>query len=905
MWVHWLNHNTALTFLRAVQAKRPSAAMWQHCVKLPSVFEPNPGQHVLRASYKAQRSSKTAGRLLSTSGSAVLAGWPAEMRSFSSDSAAAAAAPRFQQYLNSSDRKPAPKRAAPDSCTPLRPPPDATCVSSKRARISTTAVSSAAAVSPEPVRELAVYKKKRKRQLLFLARVEKKDRAVRCAIRELRSRPGYGDSTKAARKQKRSKAQTMRRDAHRVRKAEEKIQWYQQQFERLNKGIHDATTNELLTISDEDEKEPTTKQLQRVMYQATGLRYFYSLCIDKYNARLLVKYNRIDEALLVELANQAGASVFVCGSTILTWHRNYIKYDAHFPPDGRGSYEREHLLCNEDLLLKFKTKMQKMAGDETLTVAEATVYVNTELLAGDYSKHLKLFLDKLKNLQESPQGYDVDAVYGAVISCPNGEHSQLLEQLDEEIEMMLMSGCLTRDSVADFVQFELMVGEAEILKKCGLRLPIGAETVRSWLHWKTIKGVHREAVKSYYTDRHEEATNVRYRGHYCERQRDLELRMPVWVHLTKKQHSALKAKQPELPGGYQYNAEDGTAMHELHVDDNEVFESFSRSCGEMGGELSVRFPRTAECKYNHPESVCKCNLPLWHSGQDESIFKAFQRSKRQWVIDGVCGLRKKTDGPGEMVSAFQDRHRGFGFPITEAELERFNEHRAGLCTGLGSPPITESAGIRFLQYGSMVSTNGSVTGKEGWWDWEKFELQLIDFLDLFEFLYPGYQLQVEIDWSAGHSKFRAGALSAKAMNTEYGGKPSAMRDTVIEREEGFLGPNPGRTLQVGDTQRMVFAGGDPAPHFKPDAPKYDQPATDGKKAVEGYIGKPKGLKQVLWERGLWKDGMIQDIKDNDKKGRDKSFSMVEVSFVDLCVCEHSPMIEFLMTPGFKQLLGLC
>ena len=130
----------------------------------------------------------------------------------------------------------------------------------------------------------------------------------------IRSRPGYGDSSKAAQKQKRSKAQTTRRDAHRVRKADEKIQWYQQQFERLNNAIHDAATNELLTISDEDEKEPTTKQLHRVMYQATGLRYFYFLCIDKYNARLLVNYSRIDEALLIELANQAGASVFVCGS---------------------------------------------------------------------------------------------------------------------------------------------------------------------------------------------------------------------------------------------------------------------------------------------------------------------------------------------------------------------------------------------------------------------------------------------------------------------------------------------------------------------------------------------------------------------------------------------------------------
>jgi hypothetical protein len=51
--------------------------------------------------------------------------------------------------------------------------------------------------------------------------------------------------------------------------------------------------------------------------------------------------------------------------------------------------------------------------------------------------------------------------------------------------------------------------------------------------------------------------------------------------------------------------------------------------------------------------------------------------------------------------------------------------------------------------------------------------------------------------------------------------------------------------------------------------------------------------------------MIQDIKDDDKKGRDKSFSMVEVSLLEICVCEHTPPPEFTMPPGFKQLLGLC
>ena len=30
-----------------------------------------------------------------------------------------------------------------------------------------------------------------------------------------------------------------------------------------------------------------------------------------------------------------------------------------------------------------------------------------------------------------------------------------------------------------------------------------------------------------------------------------------------------------------------------------------------------------------------------------------EKAPRQWVVGGVRGLRKKTEGPGEMVSAFQ------------------------------------------------------------------------------------------------------------------------------------------------------------------------------------------------------------------------------------------------------------
>ena len=40
------------------------------------------------------------------------------------------------------------------------------------------------------------------------------------------------------------------------------------------------------------------------------------------------------------------------------------------------------------------------------------------------------------------------------------------------------------------------------------------------------------------------------------------------------------------------------------------------------------------------------------------------------------GLRKKTDGRGEMVSGFKDEIRGFGAPLTASELADLNAFRA-------------------------------------------------------------------------------------------------------------------------------------------------------------------------------------------------------------------------------------
>jgi len=39
-----------------------------------------------------------------------------------------------------------------------------------------------------------------------------------------------------------------------------------------------------------------------------------------------------------------------------------------------------------------------------------------------------------------------------------------------------------------------------------------------------------------------------------------------------------------------------------------------------------------------------------------------------------------------------------------------------------------------------------------------------------------------------------------------------------------------------------------------------EPEVSLRKVKEGYVGKPKGLKQVLWERGWWVEGMSMSDK---------------------------------------------
>lgn len=182
-----------------------------------------------------------------------------------------------------------------------------------------------------------------------------------------------------------------------------------------------------------------------------------------------------------------------------------------------------------------------------------------------------------------------------------------------------------------------------------------------------------------------------------------------------------------------------------------------------------------------------------------------------------------------------------------------------------STPLLSSPGIRHLEYGA---------NKEGYWGYDEIEKQVIDMLHCLETLYPGRQVVFELDHSAGHGKHQVDGLSTSRLNASWGRKQAKMRTgrgTLLTADDVGTG-----TFKIGRKDWRVYAGGvqqcqftetcaPPHDFFDSGAepPKYDimedEEQEDGttKRVVKvpGYIGKAKGMRQLLLERGLYNDGM--------------------------------------------------
>jgi len=215
---------------------------------------------------------------------------------------------------------------------------------------------------------------------------------------------------------------------------------------------------------------------------------------------------------------------------------------------------------------------------------------------------------------------------------------------------------------------------------------------------------------------------IEYRYTYLDECTRLALRKPVWV----QQRADLVKDLPHLQIAHRYSKE-GVDMVEFHVDNlgtgglnanwkDETYTELRRKLGKYGGCKSVRFPTIVNCKYGHSKSACKCGRLAYHMGQDESIYKAYALSSRDWVTPGrVVTLRKKCDGQGCMVSGVVDEIRGYGFPMTEAELAEVNDYRK-----------TQGRGVLLFSPGHILFNYGK--NKQGYWGFEQIYAQIRDLM---------------------------------------------------------------------------------------------------------------------------------------------------------------------------------
>ena len=102
-----------------------------------------------------------------------------------------------------------------------------------------------------------------------------------------------------------------------------------------------------------------------------------------------------------------------------------------------------------------------------------------------------------------------------------------------------------------------------------------------------------------------------------------------------------------------------------------------------------------QCQHRHDPTVCRCQQPIYHVGQDKAIFKQNALSSYYWTIKGRSHLRPKSEGQGVMVSALFDEHRGLGVALTDEEIQVINQWRAANNYGRAILP-GESTGLIFL-----------------------------------------------------------------------------------------------------------------------------------------------------------------------------------------------------------------
>jgi hypothetical protein len=467
-------------------------------------------------------------------------------------------------------------------------------------------------------------------------------------------------------------------------------------------------------------------------------------------------------------------------------------------------------------------------------------------------------------------------------------HTYLHDMIIKSLVMERLDGKEARSDRTSEYEFEKL----QLLKEYGLNCLSHTMTYR----WMLLLGFrHETRRKGYYVDGHERKATIEYRWDFCEKYLSLEKKMFRWIQIPLEEAERLQALG-KLTNGSGYKCTDeltGERMVEYHVDTCKDFMERKNKESEFGGDLSVRRDQSQR--------------PLIVFGQDECIVKQYLFSKKSWSgPKGETALVPKDDGLGVMISAFVSREFGFGFELTNEQLQEVNAKRVGEKykdetaaknkhgTDLKQPLTTSPFYLEF-EYGASF---------EGYWTYDSMVLQLEDCADVVKTLYQQYDFLFLFDHSCGHDCMPDDALKVDGMNKGYGGEQNKMKASIINSVDGYLGPHEhDRKLKVGDEQKMIFGPDDEGPYWMTPEEKektrkdqyglattqreYTKPQLiemlkrEGimspkgnrqqirdmaqeaglaltylkREIIQGWEGKPKGMEQILWERG-WIDPKV-------------------------------------------------
>jgi len=350
-----------------------------------------------------------------------------------------------------------------------------------------------------------------------------------------------------------------------------------------------------------------------------------------------------------------------------------------------------------------------------------------------------------------------------------------------------------------------------------------------------------------------------------------------------------------------------------------------------------------------PPPPCTCHKPVMHIGQDEAIFMVAALSSRDWQVDGQGHLRPKDGAAGEMFSFMVNELFGFGCSWTPQQFEKINaakkleqpnhdcwiapypaidslnygKNKEGYWTSalflqqlkdyqFAFHVVTdnkyqivfevdsssnhlakseEGLGVRSLTYGGKqklmrpsILTEGCVNTNNAQYpatlqvgDTQYMQFRENDEAPWYDPLVRKYDLKW-LDMTADE-KTKYGPARKKIIDSAAAKKAKVSLKRT--RENRFTLPSTHVPSTEGDNQEDE------------NMPNDSTAANDTEEyVVQGYVGKAKGFKQLLWERGMWKDKMHASW---DTKRRCKAVEAGEVIDDSL-----DAMLVLLGCPDFQR-----